>query len=112
MLLGIFISLFIFLWLIIKSFGGGLNLSSKIDEAKNPKRLFGISLSEYSATKYTVGKGEAFGSVLDDLGIPYRRVMRLLDISKGEFNPRMWRFGDRYWVFRKQDTSNLSLIHI
>lgn len=107
MLLGIFISLFIFLWLIIKSFGGGLNLSSKIDEAKNPKRLFGISLSEYSATKYTVGKGEAFGSVLDDLGIPYRRVMRLLDISKGEFNPRMWRFGDRYWVFRKQDTSNV-----
>ncbi|MDG1881927.1 MAG: peptidoglycan DD-metalloendopeptidase family protein [Schleiferiaceae bacterium] len=107
MLLGIFISLFIFLWLIIKSLGGGLNLSSKIDEAKNPKRLFGISLNEYSPTKYTVEKGEAFGSVLDDLGISYRRVMRLLDISKGEFNPRMWRFGDRYWVFRKQDTSNV-----
>lgn len=107
MLLGIFISLFIFLWLLIKLCGGGLNLSSKTDEAKNSKRLFGISLNEYAATKYTVGKGEAFGSILDDLGIPYRRVMRLLDISKGEFNPRMWRFGDRYWVFRKQDSSNV-----
>ena len=106
--MGIFILLFIFSWGLIKSCDGELNLSSKIEAAKNPKKIFGISLNEYSAEKNTVQKGEAFGTVLDDLGIPYRRVMKLLDVSKGEFNPRMWRHGDHYWVFRTKDSSAIA----
>ena len=107
-LLGIFILLFIFSWGLIKSCDGELNLSSKIEAAKNPKKIFGISLNEYSAEKNTVQKGEAFGTVLDDLGIPYRRVMKLLDVSEGKFNPRMWRHGDHYWVFRTKDSSAIA----
>ena len=80
--------------------------SLKVSE--EPRYLYGLSLAEYQATRYTVAKDEAFGSVMDGLGIPYRRVMKLLDISKGMFNDRRWRFGDRYWVFRKLDTSSIA----
>jgi len=80
--------------------------SLKVSE--EPRYLYGLSLAEYQATRYTVAKDEAFGSVMDGLGIPYRRVMKLLDISKGMFNDRRWRFGDQYWVFRKLDTSSIA----
>ncbi|MFL2581361.1 MAG: peptidoglycan DD-metalloendopeptidase family protein, partial [Schleiferiaceae bacterium] len=69
---------------------------------------YGISLGEYSANKYLVKKDEAFGNVMDNLGIPYRRVLRLLEISKKEFDPRMWRYGDKYWVFKRLDSSKVA----
>jgi murein DD-endopeptidase MepM/ murein hydrolase activator NlpD len=34
--------------------------------------------------------------------------LRLLEISKKEFDPRMWRYGDKYWVFKRLDSSKVA----
>jgi murein DD-endopeptidase MepM/ murein hydrolase activator NlpD len=92
----------------MRSCSGGSSFSESFNLKTEPKNIYGISLGEYSANKYLVKKDEAFGTVMDNLGIPYRRVLRLLEISKKEFDPRMWRYGDKYWVFKRLDSSKVA----
>ena len=106
--LGVTVLFFLLIWVLIRSCAGGRSFSESFNLKIEPKKIYGISLGEYSANKYLVKKDEAFGNVMDNLGIPYRRVLRLLEISKKEFDPRMWRYGDKYWVFKRLDSSKVA----
>ena len=106
--LGVTSLFFLLIWVLARSCAGGSSLSESFNLKTEPKKVYGISLGEYSANKYLVKKDEAFGNVMDNLGIPYRRVLRLLEISKKEFDPRMWRYGDKYWVFKRLDSSKVA----
>ncbi|MFM1884668.1 MAG: hypothetical protein RL168_852, partial [Bacteroidota bacterium] len=75
-------------------------------EAVDPGNMYGFSLAEYAPTRYQVKDGQAFGQVMDELGVPYPKVANLLEMSKGTFNPRRWRAGDAYWVFRTADSAS------
>ena len=63
-------------------------------EAVDPGNMYGFSLAEFAPTRYQVKEGQAFGQVMDELGVPYPKVAELLELSKGVFNPRRWRAGD------------------
>ena len=78
----------------------------EIGEAVDPGNMYGISLAEYAPTRYLVKEGQAFGQVMDELGVPYPKVANLLEMAKGTFNPRRWRAGDAYWVFRTADSAS------
>jgi murein DD-endopeptidase MepM/ murein hydrolase activator NlpD len=74
-------------------------------EAVDPGSLYGFSLADFAPTRHVVKEGQAFGQVMDELGVPYPKVANLLSLSKDVFNPRRWRAGDAYWVFRTADSS-------
>ena len=75
-------------------------------EVVDPGSMYGISLAEYAPTRYLVKEGQAFGQVMDELGVPYPKVANLLEMAKGTFNPRRWRAGDAYWVFHTADSAS------
>lgn len=85
--------------------GGSEELLGDTGEAVDPGNMYGFSLAEFAPTRYQVKEGQAFGQVMDELGVPYSKVAELLDLSKGVFNPRRWRAGDAYWVFRSLDST-------
>ncbi len=95
------------LYFLVRACSGDSSLDALGDqgEAVDPGNMYGISLADYSPSRYLVKDGQAFGSVMDELGVPYPAVAELLNLSKGSFNPRRWRAGDAYWVFRSTDSS-------
>ncbi len=75
---------------------GGEEILGDAGEAVDPGNMYGFSLAEFAPTRYQVKEGQAFGQVMDELGVPYPKVAQLLDLSKGIFNPRRWRAGDAF----------------
>ncbi len=84
---------------------GALLLPGDSGEVVDPGSMYGISLADYAPTRYIVKEGQAFGSVMDEIGVPYSTISDLLNRSKDVFNPRRWRAGDAYWVFRSADSA-------
>lgn len=84
---------------------GALLLPGDSGEVVDPGSMYSISLADYAPTRYIVKEGQAFGSVMDEIGVPYSTISDLLNRSKDVFNPRRWRAGDAYWVFRSADSA-------
>ena len=96
------------LFLLVRACGSSIDGQGfgESGEAVDPGNMYGFSLAEYAPTRYLVKDGQAFGQVMDVLGVPYPKVANLLQMSKGTFNPRRWRAGDAYWVFRTADSAS------
>ncbi len=95
------------LYLFVRSCSGVVDGALLVDsgEVVDPGSMYGISLANFVPTRYIVKEGQAFGQVMDELGVPYPTVANLLEQSRDVFNPRRWRAGDAYWVFRQTDSS-------
>jgi len=95
------------IWRLISSVtGDGDFMLMGEGEAVDPGTMYGVSLGEYEPQRFVVKDGQAFGNVLDDLGVPYRTVMNLLDMGEDDFDARRWRAGDAYWVFSSRDSAH------
>jgi len=88
------------LWSLLSPLVGDDVMGSNSDsEAVDPGIMYGISLANHQPKRFVVKSGQAFGSVLDRLGVDYPSISTLLEKGKEHFDPRRWRAGDTYWVF-------------
>ena len=93
------------LWSLLSPLVGDDVMGSPSDsEAVDPGIMYGISLANHQPKRFVVKSGQAFGSVLDRLGVDYPSISTLLEKGKEHFDPRRWRAGDTYWVFSTKDS--------
>ena len=93
------------LWSLLSPLVGDDVMGSRSDsEAVDPGVMYGISLANHQPKRFVVKSGQAFGSVLDRLGVDYPSISTLLEKGKEHFDPRRWRAGDVYWVFSTKDS--------
>ena len=83
------------------------NQSVKINipsEVKTPKLLFGINLNQYTVKTQKIKWGDTFGKILEDNGIDYPEVHKILQEIKGKVNVRKLATGKPYSLFFLNDS--------
>ena len=83
------------------------NQSDKINitsEAKAPNLLYGIDLNQYNIKTQKIKWGDSFGKILEDNGIDYPEVYKILQEIKGKVNVRKLATGKPYSLFFSNDS--------
>ena len=83
------------------------NQSVKINipsEVKTPNLLFGIDLNQYTVKTQKIKWGDTFGKILEDNGIDYPEVHKILQEIKGKVNVRKLATGKPYSLFFLNDS--------
>ena len=84
------------------------NQSVKINipsEVKTPNLLFGIDLNQYTVKTQKIKWGDTFGKILEDNGIDYPEVYKILKEIKGKVNVRKLATGKPYSLFFSKDST-------
>ena len=84
------------------------NQSDKINitsEVKVPNLLYGIDLNQYNFKTQKIKWGDTFGKILEDNGIDYPEVYKILEEIKGKVNVRKLATGKPYSLFFSKDST-------
>ena len=84
------------------------NQSDKINitsEVKVPNLLYGIDLNKYNIKTQKIKWGDSFGKILEDNGIDYPEVYKILQEIKGKVNVRKLATGKPYSLFFSNDST-------
>lgn len=69
-----------------------------------PVLKYGLDTSAYDIVPGEVGRGDFFGSIMEDFGVGANQVQRILKASEGVFDVKKIRLGNSYEVFREKDS--------
>ena len=77
-------------------------------ESKSYKKIQGFSLENFQIDSSKVKKGESFSEILQDLNISYEKIHKIGEEFKSVYDIRRIYPGDKYYILRTKDSSNLS----
>ncbi|MFW5973378.1 MAG: peptidoglycan DD-metalloendopeptidase family protein [Bacteroidota bacterium] len=72
---------------------------------------YGIEDGIYEVEEREVRRNETFAGILSEFGVPYDRVMQLVDASRGVFDVRRLRAGQELRVYNADDESPRYLVY-
>jgi murein DD-endopeptidase MepM/ murein hydrolase activator NlpD len=77
-------------------------------ESKSYKKIQGFSLENFQIDSSKVKKGESFSEILQHLNISYEKIHKIGEEFKSVYDIRRIYPGDKYYIIRTKDSSNLS----
>ncbi len=86
--------------------------SSKQQQHKEKKIVFGIDAEGYTIERKEVASGESWGKILGTYGIGTQKVLRLDQLTKEICPLRTIRAGAHYTTFTRQDSTAVALDHL
>ncbi|MBR1950225.1 MAG: peptidoglycan DD-metalloendopeptidase family protein [Bacteroidales bacterium] len=73
-------------------------------EEKAPVLKYGLEIEKYEVVPGEIGKGDFFGSIMENFGVGANQVQKILKASEGVFDVRKIKLGSQYEVFVEKDT--------
>lgn len=73
-------------------------------EEKAPVLKYGLEIEKYEVVPGEIGKGDFFGSIMENFGIGANQVQKILKASEGVFDVRKIKLGSQYEVLVEKDT--------
>ena len=73
-------------------------------EEKAPVLKYGLEIEKYEVVPGEIGKGDFFGSIMENFGVGANQVQKILKASEGVFDVRKIKFGSQYEVLVEKDT--------
>ena len=86
--------------------------SSKREEDKKERLLFGINIDNYDIERKQVASGESWGKILGNYGIGSQKIARLDQLTKEICPLRTIRAGKHYTTFTHRDSTAVVLDHL
>ena len=77
-----------------------------------PKKLFGIEITNYDIERKEVQIGESWSKILSNYGIGTQKILRLDQLTKGICPLRTIRAGSHYTTFTQQDSTATRLDYL
>lgn len=69
-----------------------------------PEMKYGLEIEKYDVEPGEVGKGDYFGSIMEDFGVGANQVQKILKASEGVFDVTKIKLGSEYEVFLEKDS--------
>ena len=69
-----------------------------------PDLFFGIDINEFDVETKKIKRGDTFGKIIEDNGIDYPRVYKILQAIKGKVSVRKLTIGKSYSLFYSKDS--------
>ena len=76
----------------------------KLIEEVIPNLFYGIDLNKYDVDTQKIRRGDTFGKILEDKGIDYPDVYKILQAIKGKVSIRKLTIGKPYSIFYSKDS--------
>lgn len=73
-------------------------------EEKAPVLKYGLEIEKYEVVPGEIGKGDFFGSIMENFGVGANQVQKILKASEGVFDVRKIKLGSQYEVLVEKDT--------
>ncbi len=73
-------------------------------EEKAPVLKYGLEIEKYEVVPGEIGKGDFFGSIMENFGVGANQVQKILKVSEGVFDVRKIKLGSQYEVLVEKDT--------
>ena len=73
-------------------------------EEKAPVLKYGLEIEKYEVVPGEIGKGDFFGSIMENFGVGANQVQKILKASEGVFDVRKIKLGSQYEVFVEKVT--------
>ena len=69
-----------------------------------PEMKYGLEIEKYDVEPGEVGKGDYFGSIMEDFGVGANQVQKILKASEGVFDVTKIKLGSEYEVLLEKDS--------
>lgn len=73
-------------------------------EEKAPVLKYGLEIEKYEVVPGEIGKGDFFGSIMENFGVGANQVQKILKASEEVFDVRKIKLGSQYEVLVEKDT--------
>ena len=87
---------------IVKDKNDELTVNTHVDI--KPNLFFNIPVDSLSVEKYKIGKNENLSDILNDHGVSYQQIFKLVEKAKGVCNVKRIKRGNTYYLLKQKDS--------